>query len=178
MSHAVDFSHEFPFHWKRYVELFFDPGLIGYLRIHLEMDEYRLEILERTAESNLRTLKVAPRLALPPLLRSLLRGKRIAYLETTSHLVGSKVLEWTVLASVLTEKIKIGGTYVLEDLGTERCRRTVLGEIQVDAYGVGGTIEERIAKSMFRGFDQGRDLMIVYDNQHPPITPRLPKTDG
>jgi hypothetical protein len=166
VTRSFELSHEFPFSVDRYIDLFFDRAFVEYLSESLDnMDEYRLEILERTPSTNLRTVRVAPRVELPRAVRTLLRGKRIAWLETTSHRVGGRTLEWTILTSVLTEKVRIGGTYVLEGLGAERCRRTVLGEIQVRAYGLAGTIEERIARQMEASYGSGRLRMIAYADQ-------------
>jgi hypothetical protein len=161
----LDFSHEFPFSADRYVELFFDAGLVDYLRAELkDMHEYRVEILERTPTRYLRTLKVAPRIELPGKLGAILgRKKRIAWLETTSHAVGTPTLDWNILTSLLTEKIQIGGTYVLEDLGPNLCRRAVLGEINVRYMGVGHLVEDHIAGQMEKSFSMGREHMIAYD---------------
>ncbi len=165
MAVRLDFHHDFPFSADRYVELFFDAGLVDYLREQMtDMDEYRVEILERTSTSNLRTLKVAPRVELPRTLRAMLgRKRRVAWLETTAHKVGTRVLEWQILTSVLTEKIQIGGTYVLEDLGPDLCRRTVLGNITVSAMGVGHLVEDHISGQLEKGFSTGRGHMIAYD---------------
>lgn len=165
MSVRLDFSHEFPFSADRYVDLFFSRGLVDYLRTELQdMDEYRIEILERTPERSLRTLKVAPRIELPGLLRAMLgRKRRVAWLETTSHQAGTRVLDWNILTSVLTEKVRIGGTYVLEDMGPDLCRRTVLGEIEVRALGIGHRVEAHILGQMEKTFATGREHMIAYD---------------
>lgn len=165
MAVRLDFHHDFPFSADRYVDLFFDAGLVDYLRDQLtDMDEYRVEILERTDTRNLRTLKVAPRVELPRAIKAMLgRKRRVAWLETTSHEVGARTLNWNILTSVLTEKIKIGGTYILEDLGPAQCRRTVLGEIKVSYMGLGMMVEDHIAGQMEKSFSMGREHMIAYD---------------
>lgn len=165
MTVRLDFSHEFPFSADTYVELFFSRGLIDHLKEVLpNMDEYRLELLERTDERLLRTVKVAPQVELPRPVRLILgRKKRLAWLETTSHEIGTQVMTWNLLTSVVPEKVSIGGTYVLEDLGPNLCKRTVLGEVEVRARGVGGLIEDLIAKQMEKSFGSGREHMIAYE---------------
>ena len=79
----LELCHEFPFSSNRYIEIFFDRDFVHYLRDHLDqVDEYHLEILERTEDRNLRTIKVAPRVELPKTVRRLLGRKRISWLET------------------------------------------------------------------------------------------------
>ncbi len=132
MPTSLEFSHDFPFSAARYVDIFFDTSFIEHLGENQEnLDEYKIELLERTENRSLRTIKVAPRIDLPRSIKIILRGRRISWLETTSHVKDSHTLQWSILTNVLTEKIEIGGTYVLEDLGPDRCRRTVLGRIAV-----------------------------------------------
>ena len=163
MPTSLQFSHEFPFSAARYVDVFFDPSFIESLaRDQPDLDEYRIEVLENTDDRLLRTIKVAPRIQLPRSVQLVLRGRRISWLETTSHRRDSDTLHWSILTNVLTEKVQIGGTYVLEDLGAGRCRRTVLGQIAVRSYAFGATIEERIAQQIQDSFTAGRPRMIAY----------------
>jgi hypothetical protein len=163
MAHPLEIAGDFPFSVERYIEVYFDPGFIDYLRENLDVDEYRVELLETRGNKMARTLKVAPRLELPWIVAKALGSKRISYLETSLHHRGTRVIAWNVLTSVLPEKISVAGETVLEPTPNGGCSRSMKGEIAVRFRTVGPRVEEKIVESIKNGYVSGAGLMIDYE---------------
>lgn len=155
MPLKVEISHEFPFGVESYLEIFFDPAFADFVRERASVEEYRVESLERSETHIARTVKVVPKVELPGWMRRVLRSGRIAYLETMSHRIGSDQIRQTILSSVLPERIHIGALITLEALGPDRCRRRGEVDISVKIYGVGPRVEEQLAETFKKGYDEG-----------------------
>lgn len=165
MAIPLEIVGELPLSVERYLEVYFDRRFIAYLRRHLGVREYQVELLEMTASQCARTVKVALNLELPWAVRRALGSKGVSYLETALHHRGTGLIEWGILTNILPDKISVTGTTALEDLPGSRCRRTVSGEVAVGFRAIGPAIEASIAETILQGQRRGAELMVEYDRQ-------------
>ena len=165
MALKVNVSHEFPVSVERYIEIFFDPQYVEYLEQNAGVEQYRIESLQRSETHIARTVKVVPKVELPGWMKKALRSKRIAYLETMSHELGSSKLKQTILSSVLPERIQINAVIELEPKGTDRCVRHCEVDISVKILGFGSRIEEQLVGTFKKGFADGVAHMAAFDER-------------
>ncbi len=166
MARTVELSHTFPFSWEHYLDLHFGRDFINHVRNSVDVHEYRIELLETHEKRRTRTLMVAPNVTLSPMMRRLLRSKRISYLVTSTIRPNSRIIEWSVLPNVLIDKLTLRGELIGDELGPKKCRRTVRIEIDARILGIGGRIEQTLEESIHKSFADTRDLMIAYTQQH------------
>lgn len=129
--------------------VFFDPEFNR--RVYLEALGFRdFELLELTGEPGerrTRKMRSEPATELPAALRKLAGGP-LTYVESGAFDPATKEFTYALELSALGDKADIRGRLRVEPKGEKRCERIAELDISVRVFGVGGTIERFIAKTI------------------------------
>ena len=114
------------------------------------LDEYYAEVTEEPTILH-RRVRTLPRLNLPAALKKVVGGDSLGYIEEQKVPKDGKMeYEWESIPDQanLAKKSYTGGTFKVEPLGDDRCRRTIEGEVNVKIFGVGTLAEKYIVSEM------------------------------
>jgi len=140
-------EHDFPGSPAAVAEILGDPGF--HTRLDLP-DLSRPEVVEHTASGPVRTLRLRYEFVghLDPIARRLLAGRRLTWIQELQLDGASGRGRLSFAAEAEAKKLYGAATVVLTDLGPERTRRTVDGDLYVKVPMVGGTAERRIVPGL------------------------------
>ncbi len=140
-------AHELSVSAEQLWKLLFHPDLENAVTAATRLKEFAVVTKE---DGNIlrRDVRVTPNIELPGPLKALV-GDAIGYREV--DLVpksGPMEYKWTVTPDALTGKILIGGTFRVDPLGSNRCKRVIAGDVTVKIFGLGGLAEKFIVSQL------------------------------
>jgi hypothetical protein len=140
-------EHDFPGSPAAVAEILCDPSF--HTRLDLP-DLGRPEVVEHTTSGSARTLRLRYEFVghLDPIARRLLAGRRLTWIQELQLDVATGRGRLSFAAEAEAEKLYGAAAVVLGDLGPERTRRTVDGDLYVKVPIVGGTAERRIVPGL------------------------------
>ena len=149
---------------RTYEALYFDEAFNRALCEALAMER---ELTQRdvTAERIVRRVSISPRRNIPPSLRGLLGGRRIAYAERVDYVWGSLRGRWTLEPALLADRIHGAGDFVFSAVpgGT---RRVVAGELTINIFGLGGLAERAVVAEVERSYDAAARFTNAFVAEH------------
>lgn len=163
MTRVISYQKALPFSTERLIEHYFDADAFDFIYQHLDLEAFKLEVLKADGRQHLRTVRITPALDLPWWTARALGAKRISYLETSSWDTNSATIQWSLLSSVLTEKIAINGEITLEPVDQSQSCLNFNAQISVSLFGVGSKVEAFIAEQLQNLQEMIYDLHIVYN---------------
>ncbi len=112
-----------------------------------------------------RVVTVGPDREIPKPAAKVLGAQRIEYTETVDYELGSGEGVFTVVSSLMTDKVKTGGTIAFRE--TPRgVRRIVDGEVTVKIFGVGKIVEKFIAAETEKSYDEAAEFTQKWIDTH------------
>ncbi len=142
--------------------LFESPEYRQRLNERAQISQEVLDEAPRAGGRILRRLRTEPERELPGMVSSLLGASKLSYVQENELDPAARRIDWTVKLEVLTDKVDVSGSTVLEPTPTG-CRRVVDGDIRVRVMLVGGQIEKAVVaefeKSMRRAVEVARELI-------------------
>lgn len=106
-------------------------------------------------------LKMSPKVELPGFMAKLVGGRN-DYVE--ERIWNDKTLSntWKILPAISPDKVNIGGTVTVKDLGGGKCARIIEGDFEVRVALVGGKIEKFIISQTEDSFKKGEAFIRQY----------------
>ena len=138
-------------------EIYFHPEMNE--RMDQVIDLKTREILEEEENDTFhrKVQRIIPKRELPSALKTVLGGKGLGYVETTTYFKKEHRLDWSIKTEIMSDKIKGGGTInFIEDHG--HVIRHVKGEITASVFGVGGLIERSIVDSIKDSYQKASNV--------------------
>jgi len=136
--------------WKK---IFFDRTYNEALfRQEMKFPEYDVVEQKETPDRVERKVRVTPPQKAPEIVRKLIRGT-MSYDEVGTYTAQDGTYRFRTLTSLMTEKIKIGGTIRAEPAGEGKMVRRADMEVEVNVMLVGGSIEKFLAAEIQSNYD-------------------------
>jgi uncharacterized protein (TIRG00374 family) len=138
------FNTDIDTYWN---QIFFNPEYNE--KLFREVLKFNYELLELTGEPGgprRRRVRIEPKTEAPAVIKKLI-GDSIGYLEEGSFDPAAKKWSYKITTSKMTDKISISGLFWAEPRGEKKIERICEVDLNVKVFGVGGTIEEFIAKT-------------------------------
>jgi hypothetical protein len=138
------FNTDVDTYWSK---IFFDREYNN--KLFHEILKFEYELLELTEEPSgvrRRKVRIEPKTDAPAMIKKLV-GDSIGYVEEGTFDPKAKKWNYKISTTKLTDKISISGTFWVEPRGEKRVERICEVDLNVKVFGVGGTIEEFIAKT-------------------------------
>jgi hypothetical protein len=121
----------------------------------------RYELESRDPATGLRRARVWPLDKLPSLLTSLLGGD-VSLLEEGTRHPRHEHYDFTIVPTVLSDRILLKGSVSTEPLGPSACRRTVTMDIQVKILGLSGAVESLLERATREQYDDNAAFINDY----------------
>ena len=143
-------------------EIFESPEYKERLAAQAEITQ---EMLEEREEDGVvhRRIRTVPDRELPGMIASLIGASKLSYVQENTFDRAANRLDWKVKLEVLTDKVDVSGSTVVEALPEGGSRRVVDGDITVRVRFVGGQIEKAVVaefeKSMKRAAEVALDII-------------------
>jgi hypothetical protein len=131
----------------------FNPDLEAVIQKEIRLQEYKVDSKKQGA-TTIRSVRVVPTVDMPTVLKKAIGADTIGYVEEQRIPAKGMHYEWKTTADKLTDKIDIHGTFRVEPLGPDRCKRTFEGEARVRIFGVGGLAEKFLVSELERQYGQ------------------------
>ncbi len=132
--------------WKHH----FNPELEAVVQKEIRLQEYRVEA-SKQGDTTVRRVRVIPTVDMPGPLRKIM-GDTIGYWEEQRVSASALRYDFKVTPDKMPDKIDVHGTFSIEPLGPDRCRRTMAGEATVKIFGVGGLAEKFLVGELERQY--------------------------
>ncbi|MFO0653038.1 MAG: DUF2505 family protein [Polyangiales bacterium] len=152
-------THEFNCSVETFWKLNFDREMNeAMFRQGLGFPDYQVQELKDTDTEIFRRTVATPKMDLPGVVQKAL-GSSFRYTEETRFNKTTKVCHFKGIPSTMADKLTTEGSFRVEALGANRCKRTI--EFQVDAkiFAVGGVFEETAEKNMRQSYDVSARFM-------------------
>ncbi len=139
-------------------ELIWDREFEKELKEALNLEE--LKIIEELDEGDtiLIRRKVTPKISIPAAIKKI-AGDKISYIEENRIKKGTFSFTWEIKLNTLQDRVKTGGVFYVEPYGENGAKRVVEGEIKVNIFGLGRSIEKLVVNNLKENFDKATKLM-------------------
>lgn len=101
-----------------------------------------------------RRIKLTPLRDIPELFQPALHGASLGYEEQTIYHKMQQRAETVVISNIKPDKVKVSGTFWIEPIGPDRCKRLFEVDVQVNIFAVGSLVEKLIIADIVRGHDK------------------------
>jgi hypothetical protein len=151
----------------RFWALFFDPAFVREMILD-GLGFASCEVGPVVDEGHLRKreTRVTPKIDVPAAVAKLL-GPKLGYVEKGR--LDTRTHAWTyeIVLSVLSERIRMGGTMTITGAGAELCKRKSDLWVEVKILGLGGLVERAAESNMRSGWNRSAEWMNEWLTRHP-----------
>lgn len=150
----------------RFWTLFFDPAFTREMIVDgLGFASCDIDPIRDEGAIRRRDMRVTPKLDLPAAVAKLL-GPRLGYTEHGRYTVATQSWSYDLILSVLSERIRMGGTVTVDGEG-DRCTRHSKLWVEVRILGLGGLVERAAEKNMRDGWNKAAEWVNGWLDRHP-----------
>lgn len=138
----------------RFWELFFDPAFVREMIVDgLGFASCDVGPIVDTESLRSRDTRVIPKIDVPAAVAKLL-GPKLGYTEKGRLDTRTHAWKYEIVLSVLSERIKMGGTMTVEPAGEALCKRHSDLWVDVRILGLGGLVERAAESNMRSGWNR------------------------
>lgn len=155
---------------ERYWEMFFSEPYNAALWPALDIGWELLKFERRGEGSQLRIVReqrLTPRREVPKLIAKLVSGA-ITYLEKNEFVAADNAMKTVTIPGFAAERINTVGTYRLEPLGEDKCKRVWDGVCECRIPLIGGKIEKLLVEEVRESYRRTTEFTRKWIAEHPP----------
>ena len=143
-----------------YEALYFDEAFSESLGVHLHMGRKLLR-LDRTADRINRHVRYEPSQDPDSATKQAFGTSRASFLEELDYDVRVRRGNWRTIPNLFADRVKITGTIEFAALA-EGTKRSVIGEVAVKLFGLGGRVERMIAAEIVKSYEGSTEFTRAY----------------
>ncbi len=152
-------THEFNCSVETFWRLNFDREMNeAMFRQGLGFPDYQVQELKDTDAEIFRRTVATPKMDLPGVVQKAL-GSSFRYTEETRFNKTTKVCHFKGIPSTMADKLTTEGTFRVEAVGANRCKRTIDFQVDAKIFAVGGVFEETAEKNLRQSYDVSARFM-------------------
>ena len=152
-------THEFNCSVETFWRLNFDREMNeAMFRQGLGFPDYQVQELKDTDAEIFRRTVATPKMDLPGVVQKAL-GSSFRYTEETRFNKTTKVCHFKGIPSTMADKLTTEGTFRVEAVGANRCKRTIDFQGDAKIFAVGGVFEETAEKNLRQSYDVSARFM-------------------
>ena len=152
-------THEFNCSVETFWRLNFDREMNeAMFRQGLGFPDYQVQELKDTDAEIFRRTVATPKMDLPGVVQKAL-GSSFRYTEETRFNKTTKVCHFKGIPSTMADKLTTEGSFRVEAVGANRCKRTIDFQVDAKIFAVGGVFEETAEKNMRQSYDVSARFM-------------------
>ncbi len=152
-------THEFNCSVDTFWKLNFDREMNeAMFKQGLGFPDYQVIELKDTDAEIFRRTVATPKMDLPGVVQKAL-GSSFRYTEETRFNKSTKVCTFKGIPSTMADKLTTEGSFKVETLGANRCKRTIDFSVDAKIFAVGGVFEETAEKNMRQSYDVSARFM-------------------
>ena len=152
-------THEFNCSVETFWRLNFDREMNeAMFRQGLGFPDYQVQELKDTDAEIFRRTVATPKMDLPGVVQKAL-GSSFRYTEETRFNKATKACTFKGIPSTMADKLTTEGTFRVEAVGANRCKRTIDFQVDAKIFAVGGVFEETAEKNLRQSYDVSARFM-------------------
>lgn len=162
-------SDDFDTSLEHYWQVFFDDAYNAELYKRLRVGREVLEVQKEGEGENLvirRKVKLSPQREVPALVAKFVKGA-ITYTEQGVFTARTNTLEVVTIPGFMADQLTTRGTYKVQSLGPNKCRRTWDGEISCKIPLLGGKVEKHIVEEVTQSYRDTTEFTRKWLVDHP-----------
>jgi len=153
----------------RFWELFFDPAFVREMIVDgLGFASCDVGPLVDEGALRKRETRVIPKIDVPAAVAKLL-GPKLGYVEKGQLDTRTQAWTYEIVLSVLSDRIKMGGTMTVDPKGDSLCERHSELWVDVRIFGLGGLVERAAESNMRSGWNRSAEWMNGWLPGHPGV---------
>jgi hypothetical protein len=147
---------------ERFWELHFDPAFVKEMIVDgLGFASCDVGPVVEDGHFRKRETRVIPKIDVPAAVAKLL-GPKLGYVEKGKLDTRTQAWTYEIVLSVLSDRIKMGGTMTVLPADDAKCKRTSVLWVDVRIFGVGGLVERAAESNMKSGWNRSAEWMNEY----------------